>query len=85
MAKEVRPGQRDEFIAPGTRVRLDAFVNDDDTTTSEFGVVVHCWLDEEIGMFDCYVAFFGGSFPEGKPEEKPYVLRYGATSLAVLA
>jgi hypothetical protein len=74
----------DRLIAAGTRVRLDSLVNDDDECTSEFGVVVQCWLDDEIGMFDCYVAFFGGAFPDGKPSEKPYVLRYGATSLTVL-
>jgi len=71
-------------IPPGTRVRLDAFVNDDDDLTSEFGVVVHCWLDDEIGMFDCYIAFFGSEYPDGKPPEKPYILRYSTTSLTVL-
>jgi hypothetical protein len=76
---------QDVMIAPGTRVQLDAYVSDDDTITSEFGVVVHCWLDEEIGGFDCYVAFFGNEFPNGKPPEKPYVLRYASTSLTVLA
>jgi hypothetical protein len=75
----------DRYLAPGTRVRRDAFVNDNDHTTSEFGVVVHCWLDNEIGMFDCYIAFFGDDFPDGKPDEKPYVLRYAATGLAELA
>lgn len=76
---------QDVMRAPGTRVQLDAYVNDDDTITSEFGVVVHCWLDEEIGSFDCYVAFFGNEFPNGKPPEKPYILRYASTSLTVLA
>ncbi|MDT8760412.1 hypothetical protein MZO42_17050 [Sphingomonas psychrotolerans] len=71
----------DRFLPAGTRVRLDALVNDADITTSEFGVVVHCWRDEEIGMYDCYVAFFGDQFADGEPEEKPYVLRYAATSL----
>ena len=74
----------DQLIPAGTRVRLDSLVNSDDERTSEFGVVVHCWLDEEIGVFDCYVAFFGDGFPDGKPSEKPYVLRYAATSLTVL-
>jgi hypothetical protein len=76
---------KDRYLAPGTRVRRDAFVNDDDHTTSEFGVVVHCWLDNEIGMFDCYIAFFGDDFPDGKPDEKPYLLRYAAVGLAELA
>lgn len=75
----------DRLIPPGTRVRLDSLVNDDDEPTPEFGVIVHCWLDDEIAAFDCYVAFFGAEFPEGKPSEKPYVLRYAATSLTVLA
>jgi hypothetical protein len=74
----------DQLIPAGTRVCLDSLVNGDDERTSEFGVVVHCWLDEEIGVFDCYVAFFGDGFPDGKPSEKPYVLRYAATSLTVL-
>lgn len=73
------------YLAPGTRVRRDAFVNNDDHKTSEFGVVVHCWLDSEIGMFDCYIAFFGDDFPDGKPAEKPYILRYAAVGLAELA
>ncbi|MCJ2185937.1 hypothetical protein [Novosphingobium beihaiensis] len=77
-------GKADRYLKPGTRVRLDSFVNDDDHTTSEFGVVVHCWLDDEIGMFDCYVAFFGDELCAGKPAAVPYVLRYGAISLTVL-
>lgn len=36
-------------------------------------------------MFDCYVAFFGDEFPNGKPSEKPYVLRYAVTSLTALS
>lgn len=76
---------KDRYLAPGTRVRLDAFVNDDDHTTPEFGVVVYCWLDKEIGMFDCYVAFFGAAFPDGKPDEQPYVLRYATVGLAEIA
>ena len=35
-------------------------------------------------MFDCYIAFFGDAFPDGKPDEKPYVLRYAAVGLAEL-
>lgn len=85
MIDQDSPAPRDAYIAPGTRVRLDSLVNDDDTTTAEFGVVVHCWLSDEIGAFDCYVAFFGEGFPEGEPVEAPYVLRYAATSLTVLS
>lgn len=74
----------DRYLAPGTRVRRDAHWNDSEHLTSEFGVVVHCWLDDEIGMFDCYIAFFGDTLPTGKPAEKPYVLRYAAWNLAEL-
>lgn len=75
----------DRLIPPGTKVCLDSLVDDDDALTYEFGVVAHCWLDDEIGMFDCYVAFFGAELPDGKPSKQPYVLRYAATSLTVLA
>ena len=75
----------DRFLPAGTRVRRDAFVNDDDHVTSEYGVVVHCWLDEQIRMYDCYVAFFGeDGFPADKPEERPYILRYAVTSLTLV-
>ena len=49
--------------------------------TNEVGIVVHTWYKPTIDETDCYIAFFGQSFPEGKPTEKPYVLRYAATSL----
>ena len=84
MSKDEGVG-RDRYMAPGTRVRRDAFWNDDDHITSEYGVVVHCWLNDDIGMFDCYIAFFGSDFPEGKPAEQPYVLRYAAMGLAEMA
>ena len=75
--------ERGGYLAPGTRVRLDNLVDAAGARTPEFGVVVHCWLDPEIAAFDCYVAFFGDRFPDGPPPEKPYVLRYAATSLTV--
>lgn len=72
---------QDRFLAPGTRVRRDAEW-DDGEAKSEFGVVIHCWKDEQINMFDCYVAFFGfDGFPTDKPAEKPSVFRYAAASL----
>jgi hypothetical protein len=83
MSSSVR-ASGDNKLAAGTRVRLDSYVNGGDTITSEFGIVVHCWLDEEMGMFDCHVAFFGDAFPDGEPVEKPYVLRYAAASLTVV-
>jgi hypothetical protein len=68
----------DRFIQPGTKVRYDG------TGQSEFGVVVHSWMNPEICGHDCYVAFFGNSFPTDAPAEKPYVLRYASVSLTVL-
>ena len=74
------PQAQDRFISPGTRGRYDGL----DKGGPEYGVVVHCWDDDEIDGYDCYVAFFGSTVPSGKPEEKPYVLRYAATSLKVI-
>jgi len=68
------------FLPPGTKVRYDGL----DEGGAEYGIVVHCWLDEEIGAHDCYVAFFGEQQPIGKPSEKPYILRYMSTSLTVI-
>ncbi len=82
MIKEVG---EDRYLAPGTKIRRDALCNDDDQPIPEFGIVVHCWLDEEFGFYDCYIAFFGDELPVGRPTEKPYVLRYGAVGLTELA
>jgi len=68
------------YLPPGTAVRCDGLVEGG----PEYGIVVHCWLDDEIGVYDCYVAFFGNQRPNGKPEEPPYVLRYAAISLKVV-
>jgi len=70
----------DRYLAPGTRVRLN---NEGDELLSEYGVIVHCWRDEKIHAFDCYIAFFGDQFPSGEPSEKPYILRYYASSLEI--
>jgi len=53
--------------------------NDDDK--AEYGVVVHCWLNLELQINECYVAFFGKRIPDKKPESKPYILRYSTASL----
>jgi hypothetical protein len=76
----------DRYLKPGTPVRLSYFAGEDldAELTHEDGVVAHCWWDDEIGAYDCYVAFFGDAIPSGKPEDKPYILRYAATSLTVL-
>ena len=70
-----------KFLRPGTPVRYDGGREEGIT---EYGVVVHCWLDDEIGGYDCYVAFFGEEQPSGKPSDRPYILRYATTSLVVL-
>jgi len=68
------------FLSAGTRVRYDGNVEGG----PEFGIVVHCWMSEEIGGYDCYVAFFGGELPSGPAKSKPYILRYAASSLKVI-
>lgn len=67
------------YLSPGTRVRYDG------TGDSEYGIVVHCWINDEIQAYDCYIAFFGEQFPEGAPKFIPYILRYASTSLAVVS
>jgi hypothetical protein len=69
------------FLPAGTNVRYDGGRHEG---IVEFGIVVHCWLDEEIDGYDCYIAFFGEKRPSGKPSERPYILRYASTSLVVL-
>jgi hypothetical protein len=65
------------YLKPGTLVRRINHPGD----SWEDGIVVHCWFEDQLGIFDCYVAFFGSAIPKGKPSEKPYVLRYASTSL----
>ena len=70
----------DRFIPPGTQVQYAGFGK------PEFGVVIHCWANPEIGgRYDCYVAFFGDDIPAGEPEREPYILRYAALSLSPIA
>ena len=71
-------GTTNKFLAAGTRVTYNG------TGKPEYGVIVHCWHNWEIDAYDCYVAFFGDAIPDAMPAEKPYVLRYAATSLTVL-
>lgn len=67
-------------LKAGTRVRYDGL----EGQAAEYGVVIHCWFNEEIQSHDCYVAFFGNEEPSNEPSEKPYVLRYASASLTVL-
>jgi hypothetical protein len=75
-----QPDIRGPFFPPGTAVRYDGLQKGG----PEYGVVVHCWFEDEIGAYDCYVAFFGNELPTRKPAEKPYILRYLSTSLNVV-
>jgi hypothetical protein len=70
----------DRYLPPGTTVCYKGLQDGG----LEYGVVVHCWLDEEIGGHDRYVAFFGSRQPVGKPASKPYILRYAAASLTIV-
>lgn len=70
-----------QYLPPGTPVRYDGLQHGG----PEYGVIVHCWLDEEMDAYDCYVAFFGNAQPTGKPAQRPYILRYYSTSLLNLA
>lgn len=68
--------KNNEYIEPGTKVKL--------SSTGEYGIVVHCWYSDEIYDFDCYVAFYGTSFPDRETNCRPYILRYAAVSLEIL-
>lgn len=68
------------YYPPGTPVRYDG----SDERGPEYGIVIYCWLSEEIGGYDCYIAFFGDQLPSGESVGMPYVLRYASTSLIAL-
>ncbi len=74
----------DRYLAPGTRVCRENGAADSGEDAREYGIVVHCWKDDELGLYDCYVAFFGSTFPDAKPSDKPYILRYAACTLKTL-
>ena len=61
-------------LPAGTKVKL--------ISTGEVGVIICGWIDQVMDD-DYYVAFFGQSFPSGKPSDKPYVLRYAGMSLEI--
>lgn len=69
--------QNDQYIEPGTRVKL--------SSTEEYGIVVHCWYSDEIYDYDCYVAFYGSSFPDSQTDCRPYILRYATVSLEIIS
>ena len=63
-------------IKIGSKIRRRFNCDDDGAFETEVGVVVHIWRDPETNLDDAYIAFFGQNFPEGVPDEKPYILRY---------
>jgi hypothetical protein len=74
---------RDDPYPPGTRVvRQNTPDAHEPDPPKEYGVVVHSWWDDELGVQDYLVAFFGTEgFPTGPVSHYPYVLRYAHTSL----
>jgi hypothetical protein len=66
-------------IKAGDRIKR-TFVLDGETVT-EVGVVVHVWVDPETELEDAYIAFLGNEFPDGKPANKPVILRYFVSGL----
>jgi hypothetical protein len=69
----------ERYLSPGTYVRYDGMEDG-----PEFGVVIHCWHNEQILGYDCYVAFFGSAIPKEDISEDLYILRFAATSLTIV-
>lgn len=76
--------QGDQYIAPGTPVCID-WVDEGGKPSPEYGVMVHCWYDPEMQVFDCYFASFGDELPRDRPNGRPAILRYTAASFRILA
>ena len=70
-------------IQVGDRVRRTYELNGEKSNT-EVGIVVHIWRDPETDVVDAYNAIFGEEFPDGKPAEKPEILRYFLDGLELL-
>jgi hypothetical protein len=70
----IRPNVKQNHMSLriGQKVRL--------RSTGEVGVVVWTWQNVH-GDVDAYVAFFGESFPVGKPSQPPGIMRYYERSL----
>jgi len=50
-------------------IRRDAVVFEDDEQSCEVGIILHAWTCSELNAIDCYVAFFGGSWPESNKNQ----------------
>jgi len=81
MQADRQPGDR--YIAPGTRVCIP-WKDEDGKPATEFGIMVHCWFDPQLGVHDCYFASFGDALPTGDPGERPAIMRYTAGSFNVI-
>ena len=79
------PDYYGKYLKPGTYVRRESGGSEGEILT-EYGIVVYCWMNAEIDMYDCYIAFYGHSMPIDKEEleEPAYILRYASTSLTVV-
>ncbi|MDJ0640697.1 MAG: hypothetical protein QNJ20_17885 [Paracoccaceae bacterium] len=76
MTDDTRPEIDMPYLAPGTPVLHPG--------TGEEGLLVHCWMNPEIGGWDCYVALFDGTRPDWRTDARPTVLRYASTTLRAL-
>lgn len=48
----------------------------------EYGVIVATWWDTFLGIWDCWIAFYGKrGFPKNPANTKPYILKYSEDSL----
>lgn len=73
----------DGYISPGTKVRIP-WIDEDGKANPEYGIIVHCWYDPDLGVHDCFFASFGDELPHGCPSEKPAILRYTTRSFEVV-
>ncbi len=91
MTRKYKPHAPPKFRA-GDKVILQHAPHDDPEaaefgfmTGREYGVVVTTWWDEFMGIYDCYIAFFGKrGFPK-VPKSKPYILKYSELSLQLVS
>lgn len=70
-------------ITVGSKVRYRSNQGTDEEAV-EVGVVIHICLSDNNVDNDAYVAFFGPTFPEGPPTERPYILRYYVGNLELV-
>ena len=83
--KQIKAGLKDAInhAKLKRRHKIGSRVSYDGTGQKEYGIVVHTYIDEYDEQ-NCYVAFFGYDFPQGKlttKESYPYILHYHAASL----